>query len=165
MPLICYHIVYILYATFALIENTMENNNQQESEKKVGKNKKKFITPQEVQFYFKSSWYLLFLFLVFEFLIMFILSKAEWGGKNFILWLIRIILFYYVFWKIGKRFKQINLSLFGSILGLEIGIIVSVVKIITNSGAQWTWFNLFTEPLYIMGLGALVGFGIHKINF
>jgi cation transport ATPase len=151
----------------------MENNNQQESEKETQDEnqkdsetarEKKFITPREVQFYLKSSWYLLAVLLISEFIMMFAFSKAEWSNENFTIWLVRIIILCYIFWRIGKKFKQINSSLFGSILGFETGLIVAIAKIVINSGAQWTWFNLFTEPFYLMGLGAFIGFVTYSLN-
>lgn len=141
----------------------MEDNIQKEEDAKK-ENAPKGVTPQEIQFYFKASWYILALLLVFEFLIMFGLSKTEMAGGNIILWFLRVIIFCYIFWQIGKKFKQLNLSLFGAILGLEVGVVVSAVKIILNGGTGWTWFNLFTEPFYIMGMGALVGLMLYSLN-
>ncbi|MFH1564516.1 MAG: hypothetical protein ABIC82_01565 [bacterium] len=141
----------------------MEENAQKE-EGAEKENAPRAFTSQEIQFYFKSSLYILALFLIFEFLIMFALSRTNMAGGNIILWSLRIIIFSYILWKIGKKFKQLNLSFFGAILGLEVGVAVSVVKIILNSGAGWTWFNLFTEPFYIMGVGALVGLVFYSLN-
>lgn len=141
----------------------MEESIQKEKETKK-ENAPKAITPQEIQFYFKSSLFILALFLIFEFLIMFALSRTKMAGGNIVLWSLRIIIFSYILWKIGKRFKQLNLSLFGAILGLEVGVAVSVVKIILNGGAGWAWFNLFTEPFYMLGMGALVGLVFSSLN-
>ncbi len=124
----------------------------------------KGITPQEIQFYFKASWYLLALILVFEFLMMYVVSESKMVNGNIILWFLRVVIFSYILWQISKKFKQLNLSILGSILGLEVGVVVSVAKIILNGGAGWTWFNLFTEPFYIMGMGALIGLVFSSLN-
>jgi hypothetical protein len=124
----------------------------------------KLVTPQDIQFYFRSSWYLLVLILVIEFIIMFVLSRIEWGNSNLILWINRVIVFGYIFWKISKKFRQLNLALFGALLGLETGFVVAIVKIIINKAAQWTWFNLITEPLHLLGFGAVVGFIFYSLN-
>ncbi|MFH1187901.1 MAG: hypothetical protein V1688_03525 [bacterium] len=149
-PLICYY-------------TDMEESIQKEEETKK-ESAPKAITPQEVQFYFRYSLYVLALFLFFEFLIMFALSKVAWTGGDIILWFLRIIIFSYILREIDKKFKQLNLSLFGAILGLEVGSVVSVAKIILNGGAGWTWFNLFTEPFYIMGLGAAIGLVFYSLT-
>lgn len=141
----------------------MEDNIQKEEDAKK-ENASRAITSQEVQFYFRSSFYILALILIFEFLMMFILSKASIFIGNIALWTLRFLIFSYVLWQIGKKFKQLNLSILGSISGLEVGVVVSVAKIILNGGAGWTWFNLFTEPFYIMGMGVAVGFVFSSFN-
>lgn len=149
-PIICYHIV---------MEESIQKEEDGEKE-----NSPKGVTPQEIQFYFKASWYLLALVLIFEFLMMYIISNSKLANGNIILWILRVIIFSYIFWQIGKKFKGLNLSLLGAILGLEVGVVVSVAKIILNGGAGWTWFNLFTEPFYMLGMGALVGLVFSSSN-
>jgi len=49
-------------------------------------------------------------------------------------------------------------------LGLETGIVVAITKIIIHHATQWTWFNLFTEPVYLMAFGSLIGLIFSKKN-
>jgi len=121
----------------------------------------------DIKFYTKSSWYLLVFVVVIELIIMFIMSNISLADQswipyfnaNLIPWIVRLVVFTYVLWKIGKRFWHFNLMLFGAVLGYEVGLVVSLVKIVVQKAAIAAWINLLVEPILILFLGALIGAG------
>ena len=97
--------------------------------------------------------------IIFRLLVSYFLEDWTSGRIDLIAWIIRLLIFIYIGFKIARTYGEIPQMGFlsGLMGGLGMGIIVAIFRFFEGFKI-WKIFNLFSEPILVALVGCLVGF-------